>query len=134
MLRKLRLMHKKLFLSKKTSCSYIRFDKRLTFHLFIYSRKRSLRDYVIKLYDSRIFKALLWIKKSFKCIDIKTHISLQRKSALKFAWKISNIKIKMSSLVTTFSSGTHNQQKGTDRGRNKHYWKSGYNTLEITDT
>ena len=29
------------------------------FHLFMYSRKRSLRDCVIKLRDNRIFKALL---------------------------------------------------------------------------
>ena len=34
----------------------------------MYSRKRSLRDCVIKLRDNRIFKALLSIKKSFKSI------------------------------------------------------------------
>ena len=35
----------------------------------MYSRKRSLWDCVIKLHDNRIFKALLWINKSFKSID-----------------------------------------------------------------
>ena len=38
-------------------------------HLFMYSPKQSLRGYVIKLRDNLIFKALLWIKKSFKSID-----------------------------------------------------------------
>ena len=38
-------------------------------HLFVYSPKRSPRDCVIKLCDNRIFKALLWIKNSFKSID-----------------------------------------------------------------
>ena len=38
-------------------------------HLFMYSQKRSPIDCVIKLPDNRIFKALLWIKKSFKSID-----------------------------------------------------------------
>ena len=38
-------------------------------HLFMYSRKRSPRDGVIKLRDNQIFKALLWIKKSSKSID-----------------------------------------------------------------
>ena len=52
-------------------------------HLFIYWRKRSPRDCVIKLRDNQIFKVL--IKKSFKFIDFdlaKTRISLQRKSPL----------------------------------------------------
>ena len=35
----------------------------------MYSRKRSLRDRVIKLRDNWIFKALLWIKKSLNSID-----------------------------------------------------------------
>ena len=35
----------------------------------MYSRKRSPRDCVIKLRDNRIFKALLWIKNSFKSIN-----------------------------------------------------------------
>ena len=35
----------------------------------MYSRKRSPRDCVIKLRDNRIFKALLWIKNSFKSIE-----------------------------------------------------------------
>ena len=35
----------------------------------MYSGKRSPRDCVIKLSDNRIFKELLWIKKSFKSID-----------------------------------------------------------------
>ena len=35
----------------------------------MYSRKRSPRDCVIKLRDNRIFKALHWLKKSFKYID-----------------------------------------------------------------
>ena len=38
-------------------------------HLFMYSRKRSTWNCVIKLRDNRIFKALLWIKKSYKSID-----------------------------------------------------------------
>ena len=38
-------------------------------HLFMYSRKRSPRNCVIKLRDNRIFKALLWIENSFKSID-----------------------------------------------------------------
>ena len=38
-------------------------------HLFMYSRKLSPWDCVIKLRDNRIFKVLLWIKKSFKSID-----------------------------------------------------------------
>ena len=35
----------------------------------MYSRKRSLRDYIIELRDNRIFNALLWIKKLFKSIN-----------------------------------------------------------------
>ena len=35
----------------------------------MYSRKPSRRDYVIKLRDNRIFKALLQIKNSFKSTD-----------------------------------------------------------------
>ena len=35
----------------------------------MYSRKWFPRDCVIKLRDYRIFKALLWIKKSFMFID-----------------------------------------------------------------
>ena len=35
----------------------------------MYLRKRSPRGCVIKLGDNRVFKALLWIKKSFKSID-----------------------------------------------------------------
>ena len=35
----------------------------------MYSRKPSRRDSVIELRDNRMFKALLWIKKSFKSID-----------------------------------------------------------------
>ena len=35
----------------------------------MYVRKRSPWNWVIKLRDNRIFKALLWIKKSFKSID-----------------------------------------------------------------
>ena len=35
----------------------------------MYSRKQSSRGCVIKLGDNRVFKALLWIKKSFKSID-----------------------------------------------------------------
>ena len=35
----------------------------------MYSRKQSPRDCVIKLRDNRIFKALHWLKKSFKYID-----------------------------------------------------------------
>ena len=35
----------------------------------MYSLKRSTWDCVIKLRNNRIFKALLWIKKSFKFID-----------------------------------------------------------------
>ena len=36
---------------------------------FMYSQKLPSQDCVIKLRDNRIFKALLWIKKSFKSID-----------------------------------------------------------------
>ena len=36
----------------------------------MYSRKWSPRDCVIKLRDKQIFKALLGIKKSFKCKSI----------------------------------------------------------------
>ena len=51
--------------------SYFRLTQELenNCHLFMYSRKRSPWDCVIKLRDNRIFKALLWIKKSFKSID-----------------------------------------------------------------
>ena len=47
-------------------------------HLFMYSRKRFPWDRVIKLRDNRIFKALLWIKKSFKSIhfDLAKHASV----------------------------------------------------------
>ena len=45
----------------------------------MYSWKRFLQDCVIKLSDNRIFKALLWIKKSFKSIDFE-----QAKFALEF--------------------------------------------------
>ena len=37
-------------------------------HLFMYSQKRTPWDCVIKLHDNPIYKALLWIKKSFKSI------------------------------------------------------------------
>ena len=35
----------------------------------MYSQRRSSWDCIIKLRDNRIFKALPWIKKSFKFID-----------------------------------------------------------------
>ena len=37
---------------------------------FMYSWKRSPQYCVIKLRDNRMFQAFLWIKKSFKSIDI----------------------------------------------------------------
>ena len=45
----------------------------------MYSWKRFPQDCVIKLSDNRIFKALLWIQKSFKSIDFE-----QAKFALEF--------------------------------------------------
>ena len=59
----------------------------------MYSRKRSPRDYVIKLCDSWIFKALLWIQKSFKSIvfDLAKHalvspLTHPRTGWVNFAW------------------------------------------------
>ena len=59
-------------------------------HLFMYSQKRSLWDCVIKLPDNRIFKALLWIKNSFKFInfDLAKHtlVSLPILALVELIW------------------------------------------------
>ena len=62
----------------------------------------------------------------------KTYISFKRKILLKFARKISNLKIKISSLGSKSSSNIL-IRKNTGRGRNKHCWKLGNNTLEATE-
>ena len=54
----------------RLTCSFkIIVSERKYCHLFMYSRKRSPRDCVIKLRDKRTFQVSLWIKNSFKSID-----------------------------------------------------------------
>ena len=76
---------------------------------FIYAFTKTVP---VRQRHNRIFKALLWINKSFKFIDFNlakhTLISLQRKSSLELVWKISNLKIKMSLLGSRSSSTNTN--------------------------
>ena len=76
-------------------------------HVFMYSWKRSPRDCVLKLRGNQIFKALLWIKKSFKSFDFdlaKYTLVFNVKSSLEFVWKDSSLKIKMSLLGSRSST------------------------------